>query len=255
MKIYRGFDDVPHFDGAVATVGSFDGLHGGHMALLNELKKRGEQSSTPTIVLTFDPHPRVVLGRSDGLKLLTSLDEKVSILEGLGIDYLIVIPFDREFSRMSYADFVTKCLVEKMGVSAMVVGYNHQMGRDSEGSYSSLVRLGQDIGFDVILVDEWRREDVGQSISSTVIRNLVQRGDIEAAVSLLHRPYMIEGRVDDSGRVWYDEPLKLIPAAGRYAVLINGVESSIEIDSNGVITSNESKEHIVIEMRSNVVNI
>ncbi len=254
MRVYRGFDDIARFEtGAVATVGSFDGIHSGHAVLLDELKQISERDSIPSIVFTFEPHPRIVLGRTDGLKLLTSLEEKIVVLERMGIDCLIVIPFDREFSRVAYNDFIANYLVGLVGVSQIVVGYNHQMGRDSEGSYSSLVKLGAEIGLEVTRVAEWRAESVDVSISSTVVRNMLLRGEVTKATALLNRPYLICGRTDDGGRVWYDEPLKLIPSEGRYKAVVNGSEAEIEIDNNGVVTSAEINDHVVIEMSSDAL--
>ncbi|MFR9620171.1 MAG: FAD synthetase family protein [Rikenellaceae bacterium] len=248
MRVYRGFYDVPRFDGAVATVGSFDGVHQGHAVLLSELLKCASRDSLTSVVLTFEPHPRVVLGRADGLKLLMSLEEKLDVLEQMGVDCVIVIPFDREFSRVSYYDFVKEYLINKLGVSTIVVGYNHQIGRDSEGNYSSLVRLSGECGVEICRVDEFVDETEGCKVSSTIVRDHLLRGEITRATQLLQRPYVVMGRADDGGRVWYDEPLKLIPAAGRYAVEINGEESQIEIDDNGVVMCDHSKEVVVIRM-------
>ncbi len=255
MRVYRGFDDIPRFEaGAVATVGSFDGVHRGHTVLLAELSEISKRNSIPSVVLTFEPHPRVILGRADGLKLLTSLEEKVSILEQMGIDILIVINFDREFSRLPYDRFITQYLIERVGISHLVVGYNHQIGRNSEGSYSSLVKLGDRVGLTLHQVKEWSADAASfgtqqmQSVSSTVIRNMLQRGEIASAATLLNRAYMICGRTDRDGRVWCSESLKLIPAEGRYRAIVNGEESLVEIDSNGVMTSTRANEEVVIEM-------
>ncbi len=153
MRVFRGFDNLPEFNGAVATVGSFDGLHRGHQSLLEVANRAASECGGESIVLTFEPHPRVILGRAEGLRLLTTSEEKITLLERLGVDNLIIIPFDREFSRISDREFICNYLVEKLNISTLVVGYNHHFGRGSEGSYQSLLTMGEQMEFNVHRVD------------------------------------------------------------------------------------------------------
>lgn len=247
MKIFRSFNDLPDFRGAVATLGSFDGLHCGHISLLNHVKELAKESDSESVILTFEPHPRVILGRAEGLRLLTSTEEKILILEQLGIDNLIVIPFDKLFSRLSHQDFVKLFLVDKVKISSLVVGYNHHVGRGSEGSYESLLKMGMNWGFGVHRVDEWRDKDF-HNVSSTVIRSLISNGDIEGANTLLSRPYTLLGQVDGDGRVWPNEPLKLLPPQGGYEGVVNGVQSIVTVDDSGVMMCDEYGAKVQIDI-------
>lgn len=254
MKIYRGFEDIPQFRSAVATVGSFDGVHRGHVELLGNLCDIAKAKGGESIVLTFDPHPRVVLGEAEGLNLLMSFDEKVRTLRRYGVENLIVIPFDRDFSKLSYDEFIKEYLVGKLGIKCLVVGYDHNMGRNSEGLHNDFVRLGAECGFEVNQISEC--QDIGGvHISSTFIRDILQRGEMERAAELLGRPYMIMGSVDNTGRVWFNDSLKLLPAAGIYMARINmDCDAVVEIDSNGAIwlkggfDRNQDEEKVTIEL-------
>ncbi|MFI3328709.1 MAG: FAD synthetase [Rikenellaceae bacterium] len=254
MKIYRGFDELPQLNYTVATVGSFDGVHRGHIELLENLTTIAKLNGGESVVLTFEPHPRVVLGRSEGLNLLMSFDEKVRTLRRYGVENLVVIPFDKSFSRLSHSQFIKEYLVGKLNLRSLVVGYDHNMGCDSDGLYGDFVKLGEECGFDVSRVPECM--DIGgMHISSTFIRNVIRRGEMERAAELLSRPYMIMGSVDNDGRVWFNEPLKLLPAAGIYMARINmDCEAVVEVDSNGAIwlkggfDRNHGDEKVTIEL-------
>ncbi len=245
--MYRGFDELPVFSNAVVTVGSFDGLHSGHLVLLDRCRELARERSGESVVLTFETHPRVVLRRAEGLRLLTTLEEKILLLESLGIDNLIVIPFDRDFSRLTYEAFVKRYLIEKVGATALVVGYNHHFGRDSEGSYNSVVKLGEDYDIEVSKVDEWRDKE-GDNVSSTVVRRLLSQDDIDRAVDLLQRPYLILGQVDGDGRLWCNDALKQIPSHGRYRALIDGVERVVVVDADGVMWCSDVLHDVKIEV-------
>lgn len=234
MRVFHGFDSIPSFGGAVVTLGSFDGLHRGHLELLKRCRESVAESGGESVVLTFATHPRVVLGRSEGLRLLMTTEEKIMLLEGYGIDNLIIIPFDKDFSRLSYEDFVKRYLVEMVGMKRLVAGYNHHLGRGSEGSYSSLMKLSEECGFEVERVGEWRDPKCG-NVSSTVVRALVMRGEMERVSELLGRPYLVVAQVDGDGRVWSQDALKLFPAKGLYMALLDGKEAQVRVDENGAM--------------------
>lgn len=247
MKIFRDFESLPNLGGVIATIGSFDGVHRGHLSLLESVKDLSESSGRESVVLTFEPHPRVVLGRAEGLRLLTSTEEKILLLERIGIDNLVIIPFNRNFSRLSYRDFVRLYLVEKLNISMLVVGHNHHLGRGSEGGYLSMLSMATEFGFGLLRVGEWSDSD-GGNVSSTVIRRLLSMGDVERANRLLYNPYIVVGHADGDGRVWAAEPLKLIPHEGEYEAMVDGVESRIRIDANGVMWCEECGQDVVIEL-------
>ena len=127
MRLFRGFAALPAFRHAVVTIGSFDGVHRGHRALIERLIDEARTIGGESIVLTFDPHPRVLLRQADGLRLLTSLDEKAALLEQSGIDALIVIPFDADFSSLSGAEFIERILIGCLGAETLVAGFNHHL--------------------------------------------------------------------------------------------------------------------------------
>ena len=152
MRVFYGFDALPHFVRPTVTVGSYDGVHSGHLALLRTVAGRARAQGGESVVLTFEPHPRVTLGRADGLRLLTSLEEKIYLLGQQGIDNLIVIPFDKAFSALAPDTFIRDYLVGRIGAETLVVGFNHRFGRDKQGSYDYLGSHG--FGLEVVEVGE-----------------------------------------------------------------------------------------------------
>ena len=178
IRVFRGFDALPQFRHPVATIGSFDGVHLGHRALLDCLTAEARTRGGESIVLTFDPHPRITLGRSEGLHLLTSLDEKIGLLERIGVDNVVVIPFDTAFSTLSGREFVERYLLGRLGIEVLVAGYDHRFGHD---------RIDCDgleaLGLHVVRVGE--RQVAGAHVSSTTIRRLVEAGDFAEAERLL----------------------------------------------------------------------
>lgn len=179
MRVFHGFSALPAFRHAVVTVGSFDGVHLGHQALIRELTAEAHATGGESIVLTFEPHPRITLGHAEGLRLLTSLDEKIDLLERSGVDCVIVIPFDRAFSALSGREFIEQYVCRTVGAETIVVGYNHRFGHDRIGA-DRIEELGL---LRVVRVGECRID--GQQVSSTVIRRLLDEGRAEEAERLL----------------------------------------------------------------------
>lgn len=215
MRIFHGFDALPRFEHPAATVGSYDGVHTGHRALLSAVADAARAQGGESVVFTFEPHPRVTLGKAEGLRLLTSLEEKACLLAGAGVDNLVVIPFDRSFSRLSADEFIGGMLVGRAGIETLVVGFNHRFGRDKQGSYDYLGSHA--FGLRVVEVAECDIDS--RKVSSTVVRNLVAAGDMAGAARMLAHPYLLIGEAE-AGRIRIDEPLKLLPPPGEYAVRI-----------------------------------
>ena len=138
MRVFHGCEALPHFTHPAVTVGSYDGVHSGHLKLLRTVTAAARGQGGESIVFTFEPHPRITLGKADGLRLLTTLVEKICLLERLGIDNLVIIPFDRAFSRLAPDEFVRDCLVGHTGAETLVVGFNHRFGHNKQGSYDYL---------------------------------------------------------------------------------------------------------------------
>ena len=227
MRVFYGFDALPHFVRPTVTVGSYDGVHSGHLALLRTVAGRARAQGGESVVLTFEPHPRVTLGRADGLRLLTSLEEKIYLLGQQGIDNLIVIPFDKAFSALAPDTFIRDYLVGRIGAETLVVGFNHRFGRDKQGSYDYLGSHG--FGLEVVEVGECDVD--AEKVSSTVIRRLVAQGDMARAARLLSHPYLIIGTAA-AGRIGTDDPLKLLPPAGSYQVRIGGRPARLTVDTS-----------------------
>jgi len=229
MRIYHNLDDFTPVRNAVVTSGTFDGVHVGHQKILSRLHEIAERTKGDTVVITFWPHPRLVLYPDADLKLLNTFEEKAELIKEQGVHHLLRIPFTKEFSQLSSEEFITKILVEKIGTKKLVIGYDHHFGKNREGSFEQLKLNGPKYGFDV---EEISRQDVDHvAVSSTKIRQAIETADIEAATHLLGRAYSINGRVikgDQIGRLIgfptanleIDSNHKLIPADGIYAVTI-----------------------------------
>ena len=228
MKVIRGFDNPPALRNAVATVGSYDGVHCGHRILLDEVVRRAKESDGESVVLTFEPHPRITLGNDDGLRLISTFEEKCELLEQVGVDYVVGIPFDKAFSRLSREEFIDDYLVGKLNVKQLVVGYNHHFGHNKEGDHSFLVKHG---ALEVVEVEQYLAE--GIKVSSTTIRKAVEAGEMMLARQLLGHPYTIIGVADEEGRVMLDR-YKLLPTDGIYQAVINGEECECRV-SRGVL--------------------
>ena len=178
IRVFHGFDALPRFVRPAVTVGSYDGVHRGHRALIERLVAEARAAGGESIVLTFDPHPRITLGRGEGLRLLTTLDEKIALLGELGVDNVIVIPFDRAFSALTGAEFVDRYLIGRVGAETLVAGYNHRFGHDRLDC-DTLAASGR---IRVVQVGPCTVD--GQRVSSTLIRRLLEEGKTAEAARL-----------------------------------------------------------------------
>jgi riboflavin kinase/FMN adenylyltransferase len=228
MNIYHSLDSIKSLENAVVTSGTFDGVHIGHQKILNRLKEISAQSNGESVVLTFWPHPRMVVSDdSQDLQLLSTIDEKIELFEALGIQHLAIIPFTRAFSELTSEEFIQQVLVEKIGTKKLVIGYDHRFGRNREGSFEFLKKNCAAYGFDV---EEIPRQDIDDlAISSTRIRQALMSGQVGVAKGLLGRPYAVAGTVvkgKQLGRtigfptanLHLHESYKLIPANGVYVI-------------------------------------
>src|SRR5690349_21356536 len=231
MKIYHGIDDFTQLQFAVVTSGTFDGVHLGHQKIFSRLREIASRNFGETVVITYWPHPRLVLHpEDDSLKLLNTFEEKADLLKDQGIQHLIRIPFTKEFSHLSSEQFIQEILVNTIGTRKLVIGYDHHFGKNREGSFEQLKLNGPRYGFDD---EEIPRQEVDHvAVSSTKIRRALEEGDIETANHFLGLPYRVTGRVvtgDRIGRtlgyptanIEVDTKYKLIPADGIYAVTVS----------------------------------
>lgn len=222
-------DDVNRSENTVLSVGTFDGVHAGHKVLVNRVLEKSKERNARSTIVTFDPHPRDIINPgSAGIRLLSTLEERAELLSDLGIDLMIVIPFDRDFSLLTSEQFVEDVIWQKIGVKEFVIGYDHHFGKDREGTIDTVKKLGGNFGFNTHVVS---KQEVGhKTVSSTAIRNALQKnGDVALASTFLERHYILNGTVvhgDKRGeKIGYPTanlqtkaPNKVIPKRGVYAV-------------------------------------
>lgn len=243
MKVYTSIQDFENrqqsdspIKNPIVTTGTFDGVHLGHQKIINRLKEIAKTENGETVLLTFYPHPRMVLFPDDNeLKLLNTQKEKRKLLEQYGIEHLIVYPFTKDFSRLTSVEFVRNILVNAIGTKKLVIGYNHHFGRNREGSFEHLKEYSSLYGFEV---EEIPAKDIDSiEISSTKIRKSLQIGDVSTASTFLGHLYEINGTVVEGNKqgrtigyptanIQIEDKYKLIPADGVYAVKVkyNGTE-------------------------------
>lgn len=230
MKVHTDIDQFDPIKKAFVTIGTFDGVHLGHRVILEKIIQQAKEEGGESVLLTFYPHPRMVLFPDDtSLKLLTTQPEKIKLLEEIGLDHLIIQKFTPEFSRMKAYDYVRDILVNKIGVHKLIIGYDHQFGRNREGSIEQLKELTPLFSFKI---EEIPAQDIDTvKISSTKIRNALLVGDIQQADRYLGYPYSLSGEVihgNQLGRtigfktanILVSNKNKLIPGDGVYAVKV-----------------------------------
>ena len=240
MTVYTDIKNIDRDTNSIITVGTFDGLHRGHREILNIVKSRSLEENCRSIVVTFEPHPRIVLDKSDRIKILSSLDEKISLFDKQGIGGLLVLKFDEDFSQQTSEMFFKKYIIEGIGLREIVIGYDHRFGKGRDGDEHTLQTLGSEFGFSCIHVPEVQLH--GRTISSSLIRNLLKDGKVSEAADYLGHTYSISGVVVEGNKrgrtlgfptanINFSNIHKLVPADGVYAV-------KIEIDGdikNGIM--------------------
>lgn len=211
----------------VVTIGTFDGVHVGHRKIIDKLVTIAKANSLRSTILTFFPHPRMVLQQATDLKLLNTLDEKIAILENSGLDQLIIHPFTKDFSRMSAEQYVKEVLVDHIKAKKVIIGYDHRFGRNRTATIDDLVSFGEKYDFEV---EQISAEEVNEvSVSSTKIRKALEDGDVKTANAYLGYCYMLSGVVTrgrgigkDLGfataNIHIEERYKLIPKVGVYVI-------------------------------------
>ena len=258
MKVYKGLGEFEKLKNAVVTTGTFDGVHQGHQKILSRLIEVAKKNKGESMLLTFFPHPRMVLQPDSDLKLINTIDEKIKLLREVGIDHLIIHPFTKQFSRTTSLEFVRDLLVNKIGTTKLVIGYDHHFGRNREGSFEHLKEFGPIYGFEV---EEISVQDVDNvNVSSTKIRKALEEGEVDVAASYLGYSFFIEGEVVHGQKVGrelgfrtaninIENPYKLIPKNGIYAVNARIGESEYKGMLNiGLRPTIEASEKLTIEV-------
>ena len=225
MKIVNSIKSFSATKPTIVTIGTFDGVHLGHQKILEQITKSAHALDCESLVLTFFPHPRIVLQEGVEMKQLNTLDEKITLLETLGIDNLVVHPFDKEFSRMSAEEFVKEVLVDVFKIKKIIIGYDHRFGRNRTANIDDLIAFGETYNFEVAQISAKQINEV--SISSTKIRNALLDGNIELATTYLGYNYSLTGIVSKgkqlgrtigfpTANIEIEENYKLIPLNGVY---------------------------------------
>ncbi|MDX2247963.1 MAG: bifunctional riboflavin kinase/FAD synthetase [Bacteroidia bacterium] len=230
MQVYQSLETYQKGNRTVATIGTFDGVHLGHKVILDRLKAAAQEENGESLVLTFHPHPRLILfPENNPLKLLQTLDEKITLMESMGIDKLLVVPFSKDFSRIPSKAFIRDILIETVGIQKIIIGYDHRFGKNRTGGVEELTELAKEGRYSVEEIPAQTIDNA--NISSTKIRKALMEGDIAAANLYLGYPYTFAGEVihgEKQGRklgfptanIQPDDPGKLIPADGIYFVKV-----------------------------------
>lgn len=233
MKVFNSINNFASKTKTIITIGTFDGVHIGHQSILKKIIHQAEKLNLESVVLTFFPHPRMVLQQDSEIKLLNTIDEKTSLLQDLGIDNLIIHPFDLDFSRLSAEEFVKDVLVDQLNIQKIIIGHDHRFGRNRTATITDLIAFGEEYNFEVEQISAQEIDEI--AISSTKIRKALEEGNVVLANSYLGQEYFITGTVIEgkkigrtinfpTANIQISENYKLIPKIGAYIV-------ATEIDS------------------------
>jgi len=229
MRIYRQISEFKSHCNPVATVGVFDGVHRGHLEIINRLSAVAKERKCESVVITFEPHPRLVLPHNAEVRLLQTLDEKLHRFEVAGVDVVLVIPFDLEFSKITPHDFIKNILVDQIKVSHVITGYDHFFGQNRQGDFEMLSIMGKEFGF---TVDELPMVLVAEhTVSSSIVRRALLDGDVKLAATMLGYAYEMAGNVVAGNKIGRNIGFptanlklsyshKLVPGQGVYATLV-----------------------------------
>jgi len=252
VETIQGINNYNSKNPSIITIGTFDGVHIGHRKILERLINNAKSNGLKSVLLTFFPHPRMVLQKDSDIKLLNTLDEKIAILDELGLDYLVIHPFTKAFSRLTAIEFVRDLLVNKLNTKKIIIGYDHRFGRNRNANITNLKNFGNTFDFVVEEIPAQEIDDV--SVSSTKIRNALFEADIETANSYLGYNFMLNGEVTKgkgigktlgfpTANIKINEDYKLIPQNGVYAVncVVDGISSQgmMNIGFNPTVAGSE----------------
>ncbi len=212
------------------TIGSFDGVHTGHQKIIERVRQIAQQKEGESVLITFHPHPRLVLApNTTSLRLLSSIEEKVELLDRYGVDNLVIVPFTQDFLQQTPEEYIQHFLIDKFQPAALVIGYDHRFGRNRQGSIEDLRRYAGAGHFEIIEIQKQEVADI--AVSSTKVRQSLSRGDVKTAAQLLNHPFVLTGTVVrgqqigktlgfPTANLQIEESHKLIPPIGIYAVKV-----------------------------------
>lgn len=265
MKIHKGLNANLNIRNAVVTSGTFDGVHIGHQYILKKLKAIAQEINGESVLITYWPHPRLVIDPSCDLKLICDLDEKLDILERMGIDHVWIIPFNREFSLLDSKDFIQEVIIDKLNTKKLVIGYDHKFGKNREGSFNYLKENISNYPFEIEEIERQTIEEL--TFSSTLIRKSLLNGDIKKATKLLGHRYPLRGSVikglQNGGKLGFPTANlnisfknKLIPGDGVYAVTVKTRQESkqgmLNIGSRPTLNAGRSIEVHIFDFNKDI---
>jgi riboflavin kinase/FMN adenylyltransferase len=236
MLVHRDIENLPKLRNAVITIGTFDGVHMGHRQIINKLLEEAKKVNGESVIITFHPHPRKVVSSAIlGIRLINTLEEKIGLLNDLGIDHLVIVPFTDAFAHQSAEDYVRNFIYEKFHPHTIIIGYDHRFGRERLGDYRLLEKLGPQYKFNIKEIPKHILEEI--AISSTNIREAVLHNDIDIANKLLGYTFFFEGKVVHGNKLGRqlgyptanletNDPEKIIPGDGIYAVYAEVAEET-----------------------------
>ena len=227
MKTHLNLTEVSFFKKTIVTIGTFDGVHLGHKKILKKLVENANQINCESVVLTFFPHPQLVLNPQSNIKLLNTIEEKIDLLDKTGLNHLIIQPFDTNFSKLTAEEFVKSILVDTLNIQKIIIGYDHRFGHNRSADINDLIEFGKKFNFEVGQISVEELDEI--AISSTKIRNALQEGNIDLAKNYLGYHYTFSGKVGlgkqlgrtigfPTANVVVEEEYKLIPKTGVYIV-------------------------------------
>jgi riboflavin kinase/FMN adenylyltransferase len=257
MRVYRQISEFTSHCHPVATVGVFDGVHRGHMEIIVRLSAMAQEKNCESVIITFEPHPRLVLPHHAEVKLLQTLDEKLQRFEIAGVGAVLVIPFDRDFAKITPHDFIKNVLVDSLQVSHVITGYDHFFGQNRQGDYDMLSKMGNQYGF---TVDELPMVLVAEhTVSSSSVRRALLDGDVRLAATMLGYPYSITGEVVTGNKIGRNigyptanlkpnSKYKLVPGQGVFATMVQAGGESYKGMTNIGYRPTIDADHLTIEV-------
>lgn len=234
MQVIHNYQNFPENINTVVTIGTFDGVHVGHRKILDQLISESKKKGLKSVLLTFFPHPRMVVQADNSIKLINTIEERIDILSKTDLDYLVIHPFDKEFSNLSAFDFVRDILVNQLNVKELVVGYDHRFGKNREGDFEQLKEYSHTFDFNI---KEIKAQDINNTaVSSTKVRKALQSGDIKTANQFLTIPFFIHGTVVrgqqlgntigfPTANIQIPQTYKLTPKNGVYIIRATHLEN------------------------------
>lgn len=199
MQVHRQLENLPHFRNSIVTIGTFDGVHRGHQKIIQSLRDEASKIDGETVVITFHPHPRKIVNAATSLQLINTLDEKIELLSGYGIDHLVVVPFTEPFAQQSAESYIKNFLIETFHPHSVIIGYDHRFGRDRQGDFSLLQQQAETYRYNLIEIPKHLLNEI--AVSSTKIRKALLQSDVDTANQLLGYSFFFSGIVVQGDKI------------------------------------------------------